>query len=245
MTGNPAKRLKSLVFALLLVSSPAAAEDFTVVEFFTSQSCRECPAADAYFAEIAERPGVIALAYHVDYHDRALTFSGDWKDLYSKPEWTERQKAYSGLIMGAGNPETPQFVVDGTYAIPGKKQDKLEAVLTTIGENPRPKYTLTQRDGGNGSRVVELDGYPAGKPLNVFLARYIDSAEVNVTSGPNKGKTILNRKIVQSLTKIGLWYGGRMDFHYPYNSAGAGEGCAIFLQDKVDQRIWGGAPCLR
>lgn len=245
MTKNLAKRLKPLVFALLLASSPAAAEDFTVVEFFTSQSCRECPPVDAYFSDIADRPGVIALSYHVDYHDRALTFSGDWKDLYSKHEWTLRQRAYSGLIRGAGNPETPQFVVNGTYAIAGKKRDKLEAVLAAIETNPRPKYTLAQRDMGNGSYVVELDGYPAGKPLNVVLARYIESAEVNVSSGPNKGRTIGNRKIVQSLTRLGLWYGGRMDFHYPANSTGNGEGCAIFLQDKVDQKIWGGAPCLK
>ena len=38
-----------------------------VVELFTSQGCNSCPPADAYLGELAQRPDLLALAFHVDY----------------------------------------------------------------------------------------------------------------------------------------------------------------------------------
>src|SRR5579871_4613367 len=38
-----------------------------VVELFTSQGCSSCPPADKYLGELAKRPDVMALAFHIEY----------------------------------------------------------------------------------------------------------------------------------------------------------------------------------
>ena len=38
-----------------------------VIELFTSEGCSSCPPAEAYLGELALRPDVLALAFHVDY----------------------------------------------------------------------------------------------------------------------------------------------------------------------------------
>ena len=37
-----------------------------VVELFTSEGCSSCPPADAFLGELAQRPSIVALAFHVD-----------------------------------------------------------------------------------------------------------------------------------------------------------------------------------
>src|SRR5207248_9255132 len=59
-----------LFAALVTVLLPVAAQAETrpvVVELFTSQGCSSCPPADAQLAELAQRPDVIALGFHIDY----------------------------------------------------------------------------------------------------------------------------------------------------------------------------------
>src|SRR5262249_28092235 len=50
-----------------------------VVELFTSQGCNTCPPADAFLAELAARPDLLALSFHVDYWD----YIG-WKDPFAQ-----------------------------------------------------------------------------------------------------------------------------------------------------------------
>ena len=56
-----------------------------VVELFTSEGCSSCPPAEAYLGELAQRPDVLALAFHVDYWDGL-----GWRDRFVIPEATPR-----------------------------------------------------------------------------------------------------------------------------------------------------------
>src|SRR5215211_4415354 len=78
-----------------------------VVELFTSQGCSSCPPADALLRELAGRPDVIALGFHISYWDRL-----GWKDPLSNEASTYRQKEYAKRL--SGRVYTPQIVVEGT-----------------------------------------------------------------------------------------------------------------------------------
>ena len=104
--------------AVLLTASPATADPRpTVVELFTSQGCSSCPPADALLGELARRGDVIALGFHISYWD-----SLGWKDPFSTPQSTERQRAYARLF--GGQIYTPQLVVDGTSEMVGSAAPK-------------------------------------------------------------------------------------------------------------------------
>ncbi len=47
----------------------ARADGPTVVELFTSQGCYSCPPAERFLGDLADRDGILALEFHVDYWD--------------------------------------------------------------------------------------------------------------------------------------------------------------------------------
>ena len=111
--------------AVALASLPLAVQAETrpiVVELFTSQGCSSCPPADALLTELAQRPEVIALGFHIDYWDKL-----GWKDPLSTPQSTERQRRYARLF---GTPTyTPQLVIDGTREMVGSQRETVLAAL--------------------------------------------------------------------------------------------------------------------
>src|SRR5713226_4937131 len=95
------------ILALALAALPARADQRPlVVELFTSQGCSSCPPADALLGELARRGDVVALGFHISYWD-----SLGWKDPFSSPQSTERQRAYARSFEG--QVYTPQLIVDG------------------------------------------------------------------------------------------------------------------------------------
>jgi hypothetical protein len=61
-----------------------------VLELFTSQGCSSCPPAEVIANELAQRPNVLPLSFHVDYWDGL-----GWRDRYSLASATERQRVYA------------------------------------------------------------------------------------------------------------------------------------------------------
>src|SRR3546814_16118277 len=56
----------ALSAAMLPLRTEAGETRPVVVELFTSPGCSTCPPADALITELADKPGVLALSFHVD-----------------------------------------------------------------------------------------------------------------------------------------------------------------------------------
>src|SRR5712671_4480747 len=120
----------------LAVTAAQAGERPIVVELFTSQGCSSCPPADALLAELAKRPDVLALSFHVDYWDRL-----GWKDPYSSRAATDRQNRYAKLLA-LHTVYTPQIVVDGKWEAVGSDRADVERALD-LARRDRPEVPVT------------------------------------------------------------------------------------------------------
>jgi hypothetical protein len=150
-----------LSLCLMVAIIPArAGERPIVVELFTSEGCSSCPPADVLLAELASRPDVLALSFHVDYWDRL-----GWKDPYSSREATERQEHYAALLDLA-TVYTPQIVVDGKWQAVGSdraevehaldlaRRDRTEVPVTLVLDHGQARISLGSRGAGVAASVL-------------------------------------------------------------------------------------------
>lgn len=194
--------LLSLILAAAALSAPAwpaAAKPPVLVELFTAQGCASCAEADAHIGKLAERPGVVALTFAVDYWD----YLG-WTDPFARPEFSERQRAYV-TRMKLREPYTPQVVVDGRHETPGLKTgevDRLVRAAASAARNPPDMKFIGPRRVDVGSGRVPSGG------AEVWLIRY-DPREVEtaVKGGDNRGETVVQRNLVRELKRLGAWRG--------------------------------------
>src|ERR1700742_3135004 len=108
--------------ALASVGSPAPAETGGPwsIELFTSQGCSSCPPADKRLGQLARRPDIVALSFHVNYWD----YIG-WTDPFASKATTERQHIYARTLKQRYI-YTPEMVVDGRAHDPGVNGGSLD-----------------------------------------------------------------------------------------------------------------------
>jgi hypothetical protein len=190
------KRHYRLAACFLAVSgAAAAAERPVVVELFTSEGCSSCPPADALLAELAARPDVLALSFHVDYWDRL-----GWKDPFSSPAATARQQGYA-RSFATGSVYTPQIVVDGHWQMVGSDREAVEQAIADADRAPpgipvtlsvdHARARITFGPGGAGLRGSVV--------LVAFDRRHVDA----VARGENSGRTLTHVDVVRGFAKAG------------------------------------------
>ena len=151
-----------LWLGLAVAIGPArAVERPIVVELFTSEGCSSCPPADALLAELASRPDMLALSFHVDYWDRL-----GWKDPYSSHEATARQHHYATLLDLA-TVYTPQIVVDGKWQAVGSDRADVEQALDYARHSLKEIPVALALDHGQAQIRVGPGG--AGVTASVLL----------------------------------------------------------------------------
>ncbi|MGF1476453.1 MAG: DUF1223 domain-containing protein [Geminicoccaceae bacterium] len=239
------RRLAAPTFALALLAGSDIARSAdqrqpVVVELFTSQSCYSCPPAEAYLAELANKPDVLALEWHVDYWDDLVYgAAGQWRDPFSDPAYTERQVAYNLAIRGSGRIYTPQMVIDGADEAVGSRREQVRAAIERAGQNRRStEITLSPAEGH--TLTVKLDG-ALDQPADVWLVRYLRAETTEVERGENHGKRLTNHHIVREVEKLGAWRGGEVSF--TFNGASEEMGCAILVQRAPAGSIQGARSC--
>lgn len=233
-TRLPRRAAAATAVALGLAAVPAGAEPpapLTVVELFTSQGCSSCPPADAFLAELAARPDILALSLHVDYWD----YLG-WQDVYAMPAFTRRQVAY-GEAAGARSVYTPQMVVQGRARLVGSHRDEAIAAIHAIADEPRAAaITLTLHEDALEVRVTPLaDPAPAGV---LWFVPFHSPEPLLIDRGENAGQEIAYRNVARSWMKLGKWDGrdeAVFSAPVPSDSPGhdtSGAGVAVILQES-------------
>lgn len=220
------------LFSLILVTWPvvAAAKPPVLVELFTAQGCRTCREADAHLGKLADRPGVLALTFSVDYWD----YLG-WSDTFARPAYAERQRAYVTRLK-LREPYTPQVVVDGRHETQGQKGPEVDRLvrLATAQARPAPDMRFV------GSRRVDVGSGRAGRGgADVWLVRFDPrSVEVTVRAGDNRGETVVQRNVVRQIQRLGVWHGSPQAFRVP---AAMDEGLrtAVVVQAPRGGRVLG------
>ncbi|HVI87468.1 MAG TPA: DUF1223 domain-containing protein [Dongiaceae bacterium] len=209
--------LLAAILALIALQNPALASGTrpVVVELFTSQGCSSCPPADALLGELARRPDVIALGFHVDYWDNL-----GWKDPLSAPGSTQRQRDYAQLFNLASI-YTPQMVIEGRLQVVGSDRD---AVLGGIAD-AAPETTATVSFDSDRHAVTIGGGTGSGK---VLLVRFQRQRNTDVAQGENAGTRARDANGVTALTELGAWYG--TELHFTIAPPAGNEGIAVLVQ---------------
>jgi hypothetical protein len=194
------KDLQGILLSLTLATIPsfqavAGAESPVVIELFTAQGCSSCPPADALLGELARKPNVVALAYHVDYWDEL-----GWKDRFAIPEAVPRQLGYVRR-MGRSGAFTPQAVIGGDTSALGSdrgainralavKRDALAVVLSRAGANLQIDLPERWRE-----------------PLDLYVISYLAEATTQVGRGENAHRALKEFNIVRSFRRLDKWDG--------------------------------------
>ncbi len=228
------------LFLLSIVSAvpePEPEEAPVVVELFTSQSCSSCPPAEAYLVELAKNENIIALEWHVDYWDDLVHGrAGKWKDPFSSPDHTKRQREYNVALRGRTAGYTPQTVINGRHEMVGSRRAEIDGhvkmskgVERLTAEKKGDSIVFARSKAGNGDAA----------PLTALFVTFQKKGQTNVERGENHGKTLREAHIVRAFRTLTPDADGQFEVVAP----AAGNGCALILQDPKSMQIHAGAYC--
>ena len=219
------RTLLTTAAAAALASPARAAAKPVVLELFTSQGCSDCPPADAFLGELAHRPGIIALAWHIDYWDNL-----GWHDPFASRLSTERQKAYAGRLEQVVF--TPALVIDGAAMVIGSQRPNVEAAIGNAPPLP-VSVSLTRTPGGLAADIAA-----AGTPVRALLVSYDPEQATDVHAGENDGARLREYRIVRDAAVLADWDGGPRRLTAP--PVLPGRGAALLIQSAA-LRVLGAA----
>jgi hypothetical protein len=203
-----------------------------VVELFTSQGCSSCPPADALLGELARKPNIVALAYHVDYWDQL-----GWKDPFSIPEAAQRQRGYVKRLSRSGA-FTPQAVVSGdTSLIGSNRQEMKEAIVAD-----RDALAIKLSKVGANLSISLPERW--NEPMDVNVISYLDHATTKVARGENARRSLHEVNIVRSFKRVGSWSGKPTQMNVPLSSIPKDATAVAVLLQRPGQGAVAGAATL-
>jgi hypothetical protein len=203
--------MKAFFSAALLVvlsahgSSAPATRVPVLVELFTSEGCSSCPAADTLLDSLqreqpVEAAQIIPIGFHVDYFDHE-----GWKDAFSSPAFTERQRSYSQKF-GPDSIYTPQMVVAGREAVEGNDSTLVRRAIASAAGTTHLPVRLTARSAAGRARLTfELPAAPANaEKIQVLWAITQHGLSTVVKRGENGGRTLHHVAVARRLQVLGV-----------------------------------------
>lgn len=160
----------------------------SLLELFTSEGCSSCPPADRWFSGLRDDDRLwtdfVPLAFHVDYWDNL-----GWKDPFSDPAHTLRQRAYATLWQ-SDTIYTPEFVINGRE---WRRSSSARPELPSQTKAP----VLSVAQTASHTFAIEFNS-DSDKPATlIFNLALLGMDEISeVTRGENAGRTLHHDFIV-------------------------------------------------
>ncbi|MDD2876392.1 MAG: DUF1223 domain-containing protein [Acidiphilium sp.] len=201
----------------------AAADSSTrttqIIEFYTSDACANCLAADKVVSALSDDAGVIVLSFHVSYWD----YLG-WKDKFGLAAAAALQKAYAKR-WNTADIFTPQVIVDGEQSGTGASAPELRQLMAMA-----PKIRRLEIVQGKANLRIILPHMDGAKGATVWVAAFDRRRIVRVERGENAHRVVTETDIVRSITPIRRVTGVPVDITVPTEMVGKHRGVAAFLQ---------------
>ncbi|AOW12605.1 hypothetical protein LPB72_16335 [Hydrogenophaga crassostreae] len=168
-----------------------------VVELYTSEGCSSCPPADLWLSTLNDQPGILPLAFHVNYWNHL-----GWQDRFATPATTQRQHQVRAVQKGK-YVYTPQVVLNGQDHRGWRGETPatlLMAVQTNQASTPSLKLVR------EGRRVTAAVGAIGGaSTLAGYWAVLQDGLVSQVTRGENAGETLTHDHVVSLYQPVSAW----------------------------------------
>jgi hypothetical protein len=163
-----------------------------VVELYTSEGCSSCPPADRWLSSLKGRPGVVALAFHVNYWD----YLG-WPDRFATAATTERQHRLQ-RPSGARYVYTPQLTLNG------RDWPHWPGELPPLSAATAPSLQL-QRKELQFTATVAAAPTASQRQLAGYWAVLEDGHRSAVRAGENAGATLAHDHVVRLYQPVAPW----------------------------------------
>lgn len=201
-----------------------------LVEMFLSQSCKASPPAAEFVADLSERQDLVALVWHVGYWDMMEGRAGAWRDPFSQPAFVERHRLYNKRIRGKEWGMTPQAVVDGATTVPGAKRADVLRLVDAARDQNKDVTAIDFNEAGSRLGVTIEDG-----DGEAFLVRFVEKSQTKIEGGDNAGIVFSEANVVTGFERLGALSDSSASFSA--STPGAGEGCAVIVQDPGQGRV--------
>jgi hypothetical protein len=218
-----------------------------LIELFTSQGCSSCPPAEALLngwgMGLFQAGKALPLSFHVDYWDDL-----GWKDPFSSPLFTQRQKQYAGSL-GDASLYTPEMVISGRVGFVGSDNRKARREIGS-SDNPKPSAQVTLIAAPDAESIAlkiglrPLAGSKRNGPWKVMAAVFENNLTTHVERGENRDRDLEENFVVRRLTEIKSvalekteWMNATIPV--PSDWRRASTGIAVFLEDESNMKIGG------
>lgn len=192
-------------------SLAAQSQQGVLVELFTAQGCPACPPADAFLKQLAQEPGVIPLALHVDYWN----YMG-WQDTFAQAQFSNRQRRYA-KVGAQRMVYTPQMIIAGAARVKGYDVAEARAEIARA----QSTVTLNLRRSGDQIDITATPNAPLSGQFVVDVVRYRPRSVVVIEQGENRGREGEFHNIVTSWETVARWT-GQEPLNMQARAAGAG-----------------------
>ena len=168
-----------------------------LIELYTSEGCSSCPPAEAWLSALQDSPRLwkdfVPIAFHVDYWN-----SLGWKDPWSDPTFSERQRAYA-QSWRSESVYTPEFVLNGKEWrnwLAGKNGPK--------SNGDRAGILTVSSSGTNRWQVSFAPEKIANTPYEIHAAMLGGGIISDVKAGENRGRRLNHDFVGMNHLQIGM-----------------------------------------